>query len=224
MPATLSATKRSTIGKGAARKLRAADMIPGVMYGHGQAAQSLAISTRELGRLLDRIAAETTVVELDVEGTVTRTLIREIQRHPFKRDVLHIDFLELVAGEKVTVELPILLVGTSTGVRNSGGVLDQILREISVEVDPANMPTHIEVDVTELDLNDSIHVRDLKVPEGVEVLEEPNATVCVVAPPRMEAEPVTPEAAAAEGEAPAEPELIRKPKGEDDEAEEDEKK
>lgn len=223
MPVTLSASKRSTVGKGAARKLRAANLIPGVIYGHSREAQPLAISSRELGRLLERIAAETTVVELDVEGTVSRTLIREIQRHPFKRDVLHVDFLELVAGEKVTVDLPILLVGTSTGVRNSGGILDQILREISVEVDPANMPTHIEVDVTELDLNDSIHVRDLKVPEGVEVLEEPDATVCVVAPPRMEAEPVAAEAAAAEGEAAAEPELIRKPKAEDEEGAEEEK-
>ncbi|HEY7877398.1 MAG TPA: 50S ribosomal protein L25 [Gemmatimonadaceae bacterium] len=223
MAITLSASKRSTIGKGAARKLRSADMIPGVIYGHSREAQPVAVSTRELGRLLDRIAAETTVVELDIDGTVSRTLIREIQRHPFKREVLHIDFLELVAGEKVTVDLPILLVGTSTGVRNSGGVLDQILREISVEVDPANMPTHIEVDVTELDLNDSIHVRDLKVPEGVEVLVEGDATVCVVAPPRMEAEVAAPEAAV-EGEAVTEPELIRKAKADEGEDAEDEKK
>ena len=185
MTATLTASKRSSIGKGAARKLRAAEQIPGVIYGHSREPQPLAVNSRELGRLLDRIAAETTVVELDIDGAVSRTLIREIQRHPFKRQVLHIDFLELVAGEKVTVDLPIVLVGTSTGVRNSGGVLDQILREIRVEVDPANMPSHIEMDVSELDLNDSLHVRDLKVPEGVDVLEDGDMTICVVAPPRQ---------------------------------------
>ncbi len=221
MTATLSASKRTDTGKGAARKLRAAQLIPGVIYGHDREPLSLSMSTRELGRLLERIAAETTVVELTIDGTMSRTLIREIQRHPFKREVLHIDFQELVAGEKVTVDLPIVLVGTPEGVRTSGGILDQILREISIEVDPVNMPSHIELDVSQLGINDSLHVSDLKVPEGVEVLVDAEATVCVVSPPHVEEAPVAPEAA--EGEAVAEPELIRKPKGEDDEGAEEEK-
>lgn len=222
MTATLSASKRTDTGKGAARKLRAAQMIPGIIYGHNREPLALSMSTRELGRLLERIAAETTVVELMIDGTMSRTLIREIQRHPFKREVLHVDFLELVAGEKVTVDLPIVLVGTPEGVRTSGGILDQILREISIEVDPVHMPTHIELDVSQLGINDSLHVSDLKVPEGVEVLEDAEATVCVVSPPHVEEEPVAPEAGA-EGEGAAEPELIRKPKGEDEEGAEEEK-
>lgn len=222
MTATLSASRRSDTGKGAARKLRAAQMIPGVIYGHNREPLTLSMSGRDLDRLLERIAAETTVVELTIDGTMSRTLIREIQRHPFKRNVLHIDFLELVAGEKVTVDLPIVLVGIPEGVRTSGGILDQILREISIEVDPVNMPSHIEIDVTALGINDSLHVSDLKVPEGVEVLVDAEATVCVVSPPHVEEEPVAPEAGA-EGEAAAEPELIRKPKGEDEEGAEEEK-
>ena len=218
MTAILSASKRTDTGKGAARKLRAAQMIPGVIYGHSREPLSLAMSSRELGRLLERIAAETTVVELNIDGTVSRTLIREIQRHPYKREVLHVDFLELVAGEKVTVDLPIVLVGTPEGVRSSGGILDQIMREISVEVDPVNMPTHLELDVSALDINDSLHVSDLKVPDGVEVLEDAEATVCVVSPPHVEEEPAAPEAGV-EGEAAAEPELIRKPKAEEEEPE-----
>jgi large subunit ribosomal protein L25 len=222
MTATLSASKRTDTGKGAARKLRAAQQIPGIIYGHNREPLALSMSSRDLDRLLERIAAETTVVELTIDGTMARTLIREIQRHPFKREVLHIDFLELVAGEKVTVDLPIVLVGTPEGVRSSGGILDQILREISIEVDPVNMPTHIELDVSALGINDSLHVSDLKVPEGVEVLVDAEATVCVVSPPHVEEEPVAPEAGA-EGEAPAEPELIRKPKAEDEEGAEEEK-
>ena len=222
MTAILSASKRTDTGKGAARKLRAAQMIPGVIYGHSREPLSLAMSSRELGRLLERIAAETTVVELNIDGTVSRTLIREIQRHPYKREVLHVDFLELVAGEKVTVDLPIVLVGTPEGVRSSGGILDQIMREISVEVDPVNMPTHLELDVSALDINDSLHVSDLRVPDGVEVLEDAEATVCVVSPPHVEEEPAAPEAGA-EGEPVAEPELIRKPKGEEEEGAEEEK-
>ena len=222
MTATLSASKRNDIGKGAARKLRAAQMIPGVIYGHNREPLSLSVSSRELDRLLERIAAETTVVELTIDGAMSRTLIREIQRHPFKREVLHVDFLELVAGEKVTVDLPIVLVGTPEGVRSEGGILDQILREISVEVDPVNMPSHIELDVSALGINDSLHVSDLKVPEGVELLVDAEATVCVVSPPHVEEEPAAPEAGV-EGEAAAEPELIRKPKAEDEEGAEEEK-
>ncbi|HEV2179161.1 MAG TPA: 50S ribosomal protein L25 [Gemmatimonadaceae bacterium] len=222
MTATLSASKRSDTGKGAARKLRAAQMIPGVIYGHNREPLALTMSGRELDRLLERIAAETTVVELMIDGTMSRTLIREIQRHPFKREVLHVDFLELVAGEKVTVDLPIVLVGTPEGVRADGGILDQILREISVEVDPVDMPSHIELDVSALGINDSLHVSDLKVPEGVELLIDAEATVCVVSPPHVEEEPVAPEVGA-EPEAAAEPELIRKPKGEDEEGAEEEK-
>ena len=118
MTATLSASKRTDTGKGAARKLRAAQLIPGVIYGHNREPLALSMSGRDLDRLLDRIAAETTVVELTIDGTMSRTLIREIQRHPFKREVLHVDFLELVAGEKVAVDLPIVLVGTPAGVRD----------------------------------------------------------------------------------------------------------
>jgi large subunit ribosomal protein L25 len=222
MTAILSASKRTAVGKGAARKLRAAQMIPCVIYGHNRDPLALSVASRDLDRLLDRIAAETTVVELTIDGTMSRTLIREIQRHPFKREVLHVDFLELVAGEKVTVDLPIVLVGTPEGVRSSGGILDQILREISIEVDPVNMPSHVELDVSGLGINDSLHVSDLKVPEGVEVLADAEATVCVVSPPHIEEEPVAPEVGA-EIEAAAEPELIRKPKAEDEEGGEEEK-
>ncbi|HET7553743.1 MAG TPA: 50S ribosomal protein L25/general stress protein Ctc [Gemmatimonadaceae bacterium] len=216
--ANLSAKKRTDSGKGAARKLRSAQQIPGIIYGHKREPQMLALDWRELERMLEHIAPETTVIELDIDGTTSRTLIREIQRHPFKRQVLHVDFLELVAGERVMVDIPLVLVGTPAGVRNSGGILDQVMREVTVEVDPASMPNHIDVDVSALEVNESLHVSNLVVPEGVEIQDDPEATVCVVAPPRVEAEP---EPAAAEAEAEgAEPELIRKEKeGEEAESE-----
>ncbi|HET7622976.1 MAG TPA: 50S ribosomal protein L25, partial [Gemmatimonadaceae bacterium] len=200
----------------AARKLRSAQQIPGIIYGHNREPQMLALDWRELERMLERIAPETTVIELDIDGTTSRTLIREIQRHPFKRQVLHVDFLELVAGERVTVDVPVLLVGTPAGVRNSGGILDQILREVTVDVDPSNIPNHIELDVSALDVNESLHVSDLVAPAGVEIQDDPEATVCVVAAPRVEAEPEAAAETAAEG---AEPELIRKEKEGEEEGE-----
>lgn len=215
--ATLNATPRSDVGKGAARKLRSTARIPGVIYGHHRDAQPLAIDARELEKLLGQIAPGTTVVELNLEGRVSRTLIREIQRHPFKRQVLHIDFQELVAGEKITVDIPIVLVGTAAGVKD-GGTVEEVTREVTVEVDPANIPSHFEIDISHLGINDSVHVSDIKIPEGVELLADLEATVAVVAPPRVEEEPA-PAPVEGEAEAPAEPELIRKPKDEEEGAE-----
>jgi len=209
--AQLSAETRNDTGKGVARKLRAAGRIPGIIYGHAREAQGLSINARELDRLLSNIAAESTVVELNLGGTTSNTLIREIQRHPFKRQILHVDFQELVAGEKVAVHVPLVFVGTPEGVRLSGAMLEQVIHSLDIRVDPAHIPNHIDVDVSHLAMGHSIHVRELVLPEGVDVLTDEDATVCACIAPRA----VVEETAAAE-EGAAEPELIRKPKDEDE--------
>jgi len=210
--ASLNAEARTETGKGVARKLRAAGRVPAVIYGHAREAQALSLPTRELEKLLSSISTGSTVVELSVGSATTKTLIREVQRHPFKKQILHVDFQELVAGEKVSVEIPLVFVGTPEGVRLSGALLEQILHSIEVLVDPANIPNHIDVDVTNLAMGHSLHVRELTLPAGLEVLTDEDATVCAVVAPRAVVEE-TP----AEGvEAPAEPELIRKPKEEEE--------
>ena len=209
--ATLTATRRDTIGKGNARALRRDGQIPAVIYGHAREAQSLAISARDLDKLLSHISADNTVVELAIEGSTSRALIREIQRHPFKRQVLHVDFQELVAGEKMTVRIPLRLIGTPVGVRLSGGIVDHTLRELTISVDPAQMPNHIDVDVTDLDIGESIHVHQVTVPDGVTVLDEPGAAVVVIATPRAAVEAVAVEAEPTSGE----PEVIRAKKPEE---------
>src|SRR5688572_32126564 len=156
--AQLTAIARNTSGKGAARSLRREGRLPAVIYGHAREPLSLSIPERDLQRLLERIAAENTVIELSIDGTMSRTLIREIQRHPVKRNVLHVDFQELVAGERVIVSIPIVLQGTPDGVRHSGGILSQITQELECRVDPLNMPSNIVVDVTALTIGHSIHV------------------------------------------------------------------
>ena len=210
--ATLSATLRSESGKGAARALRRAGSVPAVIYGHKREPMSLAIPTRELERLLERVAAETTVVELSIDGKVSRTLIREIQKHPFKKQLVHIDFQELVAGERITVNIPLVIVGTSVGVRSFAGVLDQTMRELEVSVDPGSIPNHIDIDVSALNVGDSIHVRDLQLPDGVMVLADLDASVVVVAAPKVNATDAASDAAAAT----AEPEVLRAKKLADD--------
>ena len=210
--ASLAGETRTETGKGVARKLRAAGRVPAVVYGHAREPQALSLTTRELEKLLSTISTGSTVVELTLGGATTKTLIREVQRHPFKKQILHVDFQELVAGEKVTVEIPLVFVGIPEGVRLSGALLEQILHSIEVLVDPANIPNHIDVDVTNLAMGHSLHVNELSLPAGLEVLTEQDATVCAVVAPRAVVEE-TP----AEGvEAPAEPELIRKPKEEEE--------
>jgi large subunit ribosomal protein L25 len=215
--ATLSAEMRNDRGKGVARKLRAAGRVPGVIYGHGREPQSLSLVARDLDKLLSHIAAGSTVIDLTLGKATTKTLIREIQRHPFKKQILHIDFMELVAGEKVIVDIPLVFVGVPEGVRLSGALLEQIVHSIEVNVDPSSIPNHIDVDVTNLAMGHSLHVRDLVLPEGLEVLTDEDTTICAVIAPRA----VLEETPAAEGDAEAaagEPELIRKTKEDEEDA------
>ncbi|MFI5230763.1 MAG: 50S ribosomal protein L25/general stress protein Ctc [Gemmatimonadales bacterium] len=216
--ASLSASARADRGTGVARKLRQTGHVPAVIYGHGREPLSLTINTREIDKLLTQISAANTVIDLSIDGSAVRTLIREVQRHPFKRHILHIDFQELVAGEKVTVSVPLHFTGVAEGVRNSGGILEETMHQLHVRVDPSSIPDSITVDVTHLTIGHSVHIRDLALPAGVTVLDDIDATLCVCNAPKAVVEE-TP-AAAVEGEAAApvaEPELIRKPKPEDEE-------
>jgi large subunit ribosomal protein L25 len=214
--ASFSASARAESGKGTARKLRAAGEIPAVIYGHARKPASLKMNAHQFNRMLEKISYTTTVIELNVDGTTTRTIIRELQRHPVSRAVLHVDFQELVAGEKIHVRVPLKFVGTPEGVRTGGGILDEVMRELHISVDPAEIPNHIDVDVVNLQVGKSLHVRDVAVPAGVTVLDDMGTTICLVMIPKEEAAP-TPEEAAAAAATPAEPELIRKPKDEEGE-------
>lgn len=215
--ASLSASPRTGTGKGVARTLRQSGQIPGVIYGHARQPQSLTLNAREFDRLMEHVTAST-VIDLDLGGKTSKTLIREIQRHPYKRQVLHVDFMELVAGEKVTVEIPIVYVGTPAGIKD-GGILEQIKHELTLEADPTTLPEHIEVDVSELTIGHTLYVRDVRIPEGATVQDDPDSPVALVAAPRAEPTPVEamPVIEGAVPEPAPEPELIRKPKEGDEE-------
>lgn len=217
--ASLTASNRTSVGKGGARKLRAAGKIPAVIYGHARKPQSVTLDNHELERLLEKIAALSTVIELSIDGTASKTLIRELQRDPVRRSIIHVDFQELVAGEKVSVRVRIGYEGSPAGVREGGGIFEEALHEVEIEVDPANIPERLVVDVTELKLGHSLHVSDIKLPAGVTLVTDASVTICIVSAPKEEEAPVA-ATAAVEGEAgaaAAEPELIRKPKEGDEE-------
>jgi large subunit ribosomal protein L25 len=209
--ANLQAATRSNKGKGAARSLRRQGKVPGVIYGHNREPEALAIDTAALNKMLIGVSAGTTVFDVVVDGRpAVKALIREIQRDSVRpAEILHLDLYEVRADEKVTLSVPIHLTGVPDGVRNFGGVLDHVLRELEIEVLPADIPEHVELDVTALAIGHSLFVRDLKV-EKAEVLNDPDTPVCTVVAPRTEEAPALVEEVAA----PTEPELIRKPKPE----------
>ena len=211
---SLAASPREKTGKGAARQARFAKKVPAVIYGHGRPTQTLMVDALALEKALTGIEPESTLIELSVDGKTSRTLIREIQRHPIRPDIIHVDFYEIHAEEKVKLKVPVHLVGNPDGVRNAGGVLDQVTREVEIEVLPENIPDRVELDVNALKIGDSLHVRDLSIPNA-RILTEADLTIATVVPPRAEevAAP-TPEAATEV----AEPELIRKVR-EDEEGE-----
>ena len=214
--ANLQAATRSDTGKGAARSLRRQGQVPGVIYGHNRTAEPVAIDSAALNKMLVGISAGTTVLDVVVDGRpAVKALIREIQRDSVRpADILHLDLYEVRADEKVTLAVPVHLVGIPDGVRNFGGVLDHSLRELEIEVLPADIPEHVELDVTALTIGHSLFVRDIRI-EKAEILNDPDTPVCTVVAPRTEEAPAVVE----EVVAPTEPELIRKPKPDEDEAE-----
>jgi large subunit ribosomal protein L25 len=204
--ATLKAMGRATKGKGSARKLRAAGRIPAVVYGHAEEARSISVDAHELERLFAGISIENTVIDLGIdEAAAIRVLVRETQTHPYRMEVLHVDFYQVHAGEQVTVEIPIQIAGTAQGVRE-GGILDQILHELPVRCLVDQIPEAIEVDVSALAVGDTIHVRDLSLPKGVEVEVEGDRVVCSVTPPTVPALEEESEEPAGDGTS---PELVR---------------
>jgi large subunit ribosomal protein L25 len=218
--ANIQAHTRGETGKGAARGFRRSGRVPAVIYGHDRPSEAVTVETLALTKLLGTISAATTIVDVTVDQRApVKALIREIQRNPLRPvDILHLDLYEVKADEKITVSVPVHLVGVPDGVRNFGGVLDQVLYSLEVEVLPADIPDHIDLDVTNLTIGHSLFVRDVQVLKA-RILNSPDSPVCSVVAPRTEE--VAPVAEVTEVVAPAEPELIRKPKAEDEgEAEE----
>lgn len=213
--ASLQVARRAGTGKGAARSLRRDGQIPAVIYGHNRAPEALSVDRAVLSKLLAGISAGSTILDVSLDGGApVKALIRDIQRNPLRNtEVLHLDLYEVSANEKITLEVPVHLTGTSDGVRNFGGILDQVLHRLEIRVFPADIPASINLDVTPLGIGKSIFVRDVKL-DKVEVLNDPSQPICSVVAPRAE-ETATPVAAA---ETATEPELIRKTKAEEDEA------
>jgi large subunit ribosomal protein L25 len=204
----LAAENRSEAGKGAARRLRASGRVPAVLYGHGTKPRHLSVDARQFGQALRTDAGVNVLISLEVGRDQHLALAKEIQRHPVKGNLIHVDFIQVRRGEKVHVQVPVHLVGEAPGARE-GGILDQDLYQLNVEAEVTAVPEAVEADVSGLGIGEVLRVADLKAPDGAAILDDSEASVVSVVAPTVEAEPEAEEAEegeAAEGAEAAAPE------------------
>jgi large subunit ribosomal protein L25 len=200
---TLTAEPRATRGKGEARRLRRMGRVPAVAYGSGLDATAVSVDGLELYHALRTDAGMNALIRLHIGGDVHLTLARELQRHPVRRDILHVDFVAVDRSRKVTVDVPIHLRGHAAGA-DEGGVVDQALFAASLEVLPLEVPDELTLDVSDMQIGDVKRLADLPVPEGVTLLDDPDRAVVSVYRQAMDVPEEEPEEA--EGEAPSEEE------------------
>jgi large subunit ribosomal protein L25 len=205
----LTAERRTATGRSAVRKLKAAGSVPAVIYGAKDKAEPLQVSRRDINAMLSHAAGENILVELEIAGKSRLALVQEVQHAPVGGAILHIDFHAVSMDEMIQADVPLEPTGIANGVKNMGGLLEQNLRSLAIECLPRDLPDVITVDVSALNIGDSIHVREIRLPEGVTTRVQPDLTAFSVLAPTVEEEPV-----AAAVEAPTGPEVIREKKEE----------
>ncbi|MBI5059579.1 50S ribosomal protein L25 [candidate division KSB1 bacterium] len=197
-------------------KLRRAGIVPGVYYTRTGETRTLQFEARNLNNLMRQ---EIGLLHVELNGETLPCIVREVQRHPTRRDVVHIDLMGIVVGQKLRVHVTVHPTGTARGIKE-GGTLELVLRELEIECEPADLPTHIDIDVTNLSVNEGVRIEDLRLP-GVTVHGDQHATVVHVIPPRVVAEAAATVAAPTESK---EPEVIREKKVEEAPKKDDKKK
>jgi large subunit ribosomal protein L25 len=185
----LQARKRTLIGRNAIKRIKAKGLVPGVIYGSNQTPIPLEVDNRELSTVLAHASSEHVLVELEIvdgdQSTNKLALIQEVQHHPLKPGVVHVDFHAVSATEKITSAVPIETTGEALGVRTFGGLLEHSLRTLEVQCYPQDLPGVIRIDVTNLNIGESLHVRDIQLPAGVEAITDEDLTVVSVVASRV---------------------------------------
>jgi large subunit ribosomal protein L25 len=227
MEAILEATARDTFGKNEARRTRRDGRVPAVLYGEGKDATPIAVEPRALLKILHSESGANTLISLKLSGAGdARVLVKEFQLDPVTHQVLHADFYRVAMDKTLQVTIPVTVKGEPKGVKQQGGILEFIRREIVVECLPADIPEHVEVDVSELMLHQGVRVRDIAIDPKWKPVTEGEAMLVHVIMPKAEEVPAPADAVAATpvATAPAEPEVIKKGKKEDEGDAKDEKK
>jgi large subunit ribosomal protein L25 len=173
-------------GSAASRRLRAAESVPGVLYGHGMTPISVAVERRDLRVALSGAAGVNTVLDLTVDGTVYPAIVKDLQRHPVRRNVIHVDFIQVNLDEEITVSVPLRLVGEAKEVEQEGGLVDPAVDSIEVVTTPRNIPDEFVIDVSEMTMDTVIRLGDVPMPDGVTATGDPESPVVTVLTMRAE--------------------------------------
>jgi large subunit ribosomal protein L25 len=227
MEAVLEAVARDTFGKNEARRTRREGKVPAVLYGgDGAKATPIAVAPKALLKILHSESGQNTLIALKLAGSGdARVLVKDFQLDPITHEVLHADFYRVAMDKLLQVTIPIVVIGEPKGVKQQGGILEHIRREIEIECLPADIPEHIDVDVSELMLHQGVRVRDIATSPKWKPISDADLMLVHVIMPKAEEAAVTTEAAAAAATAtPAEPEVIKKGKKEEEEGEKKEEK
>jgi large subunit ribosomal protein L25 len=212
IPAVVATPREGKFNKNAARRVRAGGKIPAVVYGAGQDSVAVAVDPKIITKILHSDSGHNTIFDLDISGSATvKAMIVDWQNEPLKGALLHIDLKRIAMDKAMVVSVPVQLVGVPIGVKAQGGILEHVLREVEIECLPADIPGHLDVDVSNLEMNQSVHVSDLPHSGSIKFLTDEGLTVAHVAAIREEV--VEPEAVDATA-TPAEPEVAKKGKGE----------
>lgn len=198
---------REKIGSNKVKKIRREGWVPGIIYGRGEESIPIKTEVKELQKLIKNLHSEATLITIDHEGEELQALLREVVRDPLTENLLHADFQHIHEDEEVTVHVMVELTGESEGVKE-GGILDFVHRQLTVRCLPEDMPEKFVVDISELEIGNSIHIKDLELPEGVQLEEDPQDTIVNVLSPRKVVEVEPEETELLIGEEMEEPELI----------------
>lgn len=219
MAYNIKATSRTVTGKGPVRRMRHDGSVPAVIYGHGDPSIMLGLPTHDFEMMLIQLRGHSPVVDLAIDDKpAERCIIKTLQRNPVDGSLLHVDFQKVHAGEKVTIEVPVVLHGTPEGLK-FGGIIEYIMREVPVRTTIDKVPEHFDIEVGHLNVGQSVHIADLNRPDLEFAMPLDSAIVTVLVPRKIEvAAPTAEAAAAAEGEAPAEPEVLKEKKAGEEEA------
>jgi large subunit ribosomal protein L25 len=211
------AREDSSRGKNEARRLRAKGRVPAVVYGAKKPSLAVSVDPKQISRILQSESGHNTIFELQLNGDKARVMIVDWQYDPLKGKLLHIDMKRIAMDERIKVQVPIHLKGEAAGVKQQGGILDQVLREVEIECLPSDIPSHIDADISHLVFGTVLRVADLPHTGSLKFITDANQTVAHITSVKEEVAP-TPEAVAAEAAAaPAEPEVIKKGKQETEE-------
>lgn len=219
MALSIKCERREHFGKNAVRRLRKEEMIPAILYGNKKENVPLSLHKKDVFKILKTESAENTIFKLDFEAGRKDVMFKELQWDPVSDEILHADLIQIAMDKVIEISVPVITAGEAVGVKTEGGFLDFMTREVEIECLPKNIPDHLEIDISELHIGQSLKVEDIKLPDGVSLVSEPDVILVNIEAPHKEEEPVAAEEEEIIGEE-EEPELIKKEKeGEEEEPE-----